>query len=69
MFARQGARGFAEDMRRFLPIARRSPTNYVLVALLVLAPAVALVGLWGDPTAAPFLLTRSGWRSRSPDRC
>jgi Domain of unknown function (DUF1772) len=60
MFAAQGPRGFAEDMRRFLPIARRSPTNYVLVALLVLAPAVALVGLWGDPTAAPFLLTAFG---------
>jgi hypothetical protein len=60
MFAAQGARGFADDMRRFLPIARRSPTNYVLVVLLVLAPVVALAGLWGDFTAAPFLLTAFG---------
>jgi hypothetical protein len=66
MFARQGPRGFAEDMRRFLPIARRSPTNYVLVALLVLAPAVALVGLWGDPTggAVPADRVRAGGHDR-----
>jgi hypothetical protein len=60
MFAAQGPSGFAEDMRRFLPIARRSPTNYVLVALLVLAPLAALVGLWGDINGLPFLLTALG---------
>jgi Domain of unknown function (DUF1772) len=60
MYARQDAGGFAEDMRRFLPIARRSPTNYVLVALLVIAPVVALVGLWDQPSSAPFILTATG---------
>lgn len=50
--ARDGP-GFARDMHRFLPLARRSPTNYVLVAAMVVAPVVALVGLRG----APFVLT------------
>ena len=52
--------GFAEDMRRFLPVARKSPTNYVLVSALVIAPALALVGLWDQPTSAPFVLTALG---------
>ncbi len=60
MFGRQSGSGFASDMRRFLPIARRSPTNYVLIALLVLAPVAALVGLWDDIGGAPFLLTALG---------
>lgn len=44
MFAAQDGGGFAADLRRFLPIARRSPTNYVLVIGLVTAPAAALIG-------------------------
>ena len=48
-------------MRRFLPIARQSPTNYVLVSALVLAPVVALVGLRHDPLRAPFVLTAVGF--------
>jgi hypothetical protein len=60
MYERQDAAGFAEDMRRFLPIARRSPTNYVLVSSLVIAPVVALVGLWDQPSSAPFILTATG---------
>lgn len=59
-YAPQDAAGFATDMRRFLPIARRSPTNVVLVCALVLAPAVALVGLRHDPMRAPFVLTAAG---------
>jgi hypothetical protein len=31
LYVRRDAAGFARDMHRFLPIARRSPTNYVLV--------------------------------------
>jgi hypothetical protein len=34
LYAPQEAGGFATDMPRFLPIARRSPTNYVLVSAL-----------------------------------
>ncbi|MEJ2861673.1 hypothetical protein [Actinomycetospora flava] len=53
-----GASGFADGMQRFLPIARRSPTNYGLIAAMVVAPVVALVGLWGSGT--PFLLATLG---------
>jgi hypothetical protein len=60
VYATQGPRGFAEAMRAFLPVARTSPTNTVLVALLVLAPAVALVGLRDQVTGAPFVLTAVG---------
>lgn len=61
LYAPQDARGFATDMRRFLPIARRSPTNYILVCALVVAPAVALIGLRHEPTEAPFVLTALGF--------
>ena len=61
LYATQDARGFATDMRRFLPIARRSPTNYILVCALVTAPVVALVGLRHEFTQAPFVLTASGF--------
>ena len=60
MYAPREAGGFAEDMRRFLPIARRSPTNYVLVVLLLVAPVIALIGLWPQPSGAPFVLTAVG---------
>ena len=60
MFAARGAAGFTEDMRRFLPIARRSPINYILVVALVLSPIVALVGLWDEAGSAPFTLTSAG---------
>jgi hypothetical protein len=45
LFAARGPIGFTEDMRRFLPIARRSPTNYVLVLALIASPVIALIGL------------------------
>lgn len=60
MFAARDGVGFAADLRRFLPIARRSPTNYVLVIGLVVAPAAALIGLWDQPGEAPFVLTAIG---------
>lgn len=60
MFAARGPAGFTEDMRRFLPIARRSPTNYVLVIALLVSPVVALVGLWHQFGSAPFVLTAAG---------
>lgn len=61
MFRPQAASGFAEDMRRFLPIARRSPTNYILVLALLSTPVVALVGLRDQPGSAPFVLTAIGY--------
>jgi hypothetical protein len=56
----QDAAGFAADMHRFLPVARRSPTNYVLVVALLVTPVIALVGLGREPTGAPFVLTALG---------
>jgi hypothetical protein len=61
MFGTRDGGGFAADLGRFLPIARRSPTNYVLVIGLVVAPAVALAGLWNDPKGTPFVLTALGF--------
>jgi len=52
--------GFATDLSHFLPVARTSRTNQVLVIGLVVAPVLALVGLRGDPTGAPFVLTALG---------
>jgi hypothetical protein len=60
MFAPRSAAGFTDDMRRFLPIARKSPTNYVLVLAMVAGPVVALVGLRSEAGSAPFLLTAAG---------
>lgn len=60
MFAAQDGGGFAADLRRFLPIARRSPTNYVIVIGIVLAPAGALIGLGDQPRGVPFVLTAIG---------
>jgi len=61
MYKTQGPSGFAADMRRFLPVARRSPTNYILVLALLIAPVIALIGLWEQPRSAPFLLTAVGY--------
>ena len=61
MYSPQPAAGFARDMHRFLPIARRSPTNYILVSALVIAPIVALAGLRAEPGGAPFVLTAIGF--------
>lgn len=61
MYASRPVSGFARDMRRFLPIARRSPTNYILVCALFLTPILALVGLRDDPSGAPFILTAAGF--------
>jgi len=60
MYAQQDGSGFALDMRRFLPVARQSPTNYILVCALVIAPLIALIGLWPDRGGAPFILTAAG---------
>jgi hypothetical protein len=41
-------------------LARRSPTNYILVIGFMVAPVVALISLRGDLGSAPFLLTAVG---------
>jgi hypothetical protein len=60
MFARQDLRGFASDLGRFLPIARRSPTNYICVVGLIIAPAVAMFAI-DDRGSAPFVFTAIGF--------
>jgi hypothetical protein len=60
VYAARDGRGFANDLHRFLPVARRSPTNYVLVVGLIVTPAVALAALWGVNGEAPFALTAIG---------
>ena len=62
IYAAEDGRGFALALRDFLPVARRSPTNYVLVIGLVVAPLVALFGLWDDPGGAPR--PTPTWRKR-----
>lgn len=58
MFRALDGAGFAEEMRRFLPVARRSPTNWIIVIGLVLAPVAALVALRSG--TAGFVLTAIG---------
>jgi hypothetical protein len=58
MFRALDGAGFAQEMRRFLPVAQRSPTNWIIVLGLLLAPVAALVALPGETTA--FLLTLLG---------
>ena len=60
IYAAQDARGFVGELRGFLPVARRSPTNYLLVIGLVVAPIVALIGMWPQRSGAPFVLTAIG---------
>jgi hypothetical protein len=56
--AGQGLAEIALALRDFLPVARRSPTNYALVIGLVVAP----VGLWDDPGGVPR--PTPTWRKR-----
>jgi hypothetical protein len=60
IYAAEDPRGFSLALRDFLPVARRSPTNYLLVIGLVVTPVVALIGLGDDPGGVPFVLTAVG---------
>jgi len=58
MFRALDGSGFAQEMRRFLPVARRSPTNWIIVVGLVVAPIAALIALRAG--TAGFVLTALG---------
>lgn len=58
MFRALDGAGFAQEMRRFLPAARRSPTNWIIVIGLVVAPLAALIALRAG--TAGFVLTALG---------
>lgn len=60
IYRAQDGAGFYRELSVFLPVARKSPTNYLLVIGLVVTPALALIGLRTDPTGAPFVLTSIG---------
>ncbi len=51
---------FARFLRRFLPVARNAPFNYIAILGMVIAPVVALVGLGDQASDAPFVLTAVG---------
>jgi hypothetical protein len=50
---------FSHFLHRFLPVARKSPFNYVVVIGMVVAPAVALFAT-NDAGGTPFVLTAIG---------
>jgi hypothetical protein len=58
MFPRLDGPGFALEMRRILPVARRSPTKWISVIGLVLAPVAALIA--PRTGTATFVLTALG---------
>ena len=60
VYAAQDAAGFRHELGNFLPVARRSPTNYVCVIGLVAAPTGALVVLREQAWQTPFTLTAIG---------
>ena len=57
VYAAQDDRGFATELGLFLPVARRSPTNYLLVTGMLVGPVLAIIGL---PTGVPLVLTVVG---------
>jgi len=60
IYAARTPDGFVADLGRFLPVARKSPTNWVLVLGLMSTPVVALVALRENVGGAPFVLTAIG---------
>jgi hypothetical protein len=60
MYAAEDGTGFTRDLHRFLPVARRSPTNYLLVIGLLVGPAATLASLWDDRGSTAFVLTAIG---------
>ena len=68
VYATRGPRGFAQALRALLPVARTSPTDTVLVALLLLAAAVSCSpGTCTSPDHASAVTcsSRSGSSGRS----
>jgi len=51
--------GFSRFLHAFLPVARKSPFNYIVVIGMIVAPAVALIAA-DDAGGTPFVLTAIG---------
>ena len=60
MLAAMDGRDFERFLRAFLPVGRKAWFNYVCAIGMAIAPIVALVALWDDPSSAPFVLTAIG---------
>ena len=60
MLAAMDGRDFERFLRAFLPVARKAWFNYACAIGMAVAPIVALVTLWDDPSSAPFVLTAIG---------
>jgi hypothetical protein len=60
MLAAMDGRDFRNFMGGFLGFARKAWFNYVCALGMAIAPIVALVALWDDPSSAPFVLTAIG---------
>jgi len=60
MLATMGGRDFENFMRAFLRVGRKSWFNYACALGMAIAPIIALVTLWDDPSSAPFGLTAIG---------
>jgi hypothetical protein len=60
MLGAMDGRGFLGFMSGFLPVGRKAWFNYVCAIGMAVAPIVALVLLWDDPSSASFVLTAIG---------
>jgi hypothetical protein len=60
MLAAMDGWDFESFMRAFLRVARKSWFNYVCAIGMAVAPIVALVTLWDDPSSAAFVLMAIG---------
>lgn len=60
MLGAMDGRDFEGFLRAFLPVGRKSWFNYACAIGMAVAPIVALVTLWDDPSSAPFVLTAIG---------
>jgi uncharacterized membrane protein len=60
MLAQMEGRDFENFLRAFLPVGRKAWFNYVCAIGMAVAPIVALILLWDDPSSASFVLTAIG---------
>jgi hypothetical protein len=60
MLGAMDGRDFERFLRAFLPVGRKAWFNYVCAIGMAIAPIVALMTLWDDPSSASFVLTAIG---------
>ncbi len=60
MLAAMNGAEFARFLRAFLPVARKAWFNYACATGMAVAPIVALISLWNEPSSISFVLTATG---------